>query len=163
MSGIQKTSTIYNYNNKLDNSPSVHNTLKKLKHFHYSFFTQSLIDNSNILKIAHHNVMSFVNPIKQNQVIQEALLNNIDILDLSETNLSFGDVKFQKSHLPEDYVYFFESAKLHKGSGVSLCIKKALSNHIFYHHQSFGCYILIDLQLHNKQKLHIIQLYLHAN
>src|SRR6266498_402368 len=114
-------------------------------------------------KIANHNVMSFVNSTKQNQIIQEALLNNIDILGLSETNLPFEDTKFQKSHLPEDYVYFFESTKLHKGSGVGLCIKKALSNHIFYHYQSSGRYILIDLQLRNKQKLHIIQLYLHAN
>ena len=107
--------------------------------------------------------MSFVNPTKQNQIIQEALLNNIDILDLSETNLPREDIKFQKSYLPEDYVYFFKSAKLHKGSEVGLCIKKALSNHIFYYYQSSGCYILIDLQLHNKQKLHIIQIYLYAN
>ena len=78
--------------------------------------------------------MSFINPTKQNQVIQKALLNNIDILDLSETNLPFEETKFQKSHLPEDYVYFFESAKLHKGLGISLCIKKVLSNHIFYYH-----------------------------
>ncbi len=94
--------------------------------------------------------MSFVNPTKQNQVIQEALLNNIDILGLSETNLPFGDVKFQKSHLSDDYVYFFESAKLHKDLGVGLYIKKALSNHIFYYYQSIGCYIFIDLQLYNK-------------
>ncbi len=89
--------------------------------------------------------MSFVNPTKQNQVIQEALLNNIDILDLSETNLFFENAKFQKSYLFKDYVYFFESDKLHKGSDVSLYIKKALSNHIFYHYQNTGCYILIDL------------------
>ncbi len=94
MLGIQKTSTIYHHNNKLDNYPSVHNTSKKSKHFHHSFFTQSLIDNSNILKIAYYNVMSFVNPTKQNQVIQEVLLNNIDILSLSETNLPIEDAKF---------------------------------------------------------------------
>jgi len=134
MSGIQKTSTIYNYNNKLDNSPSVHNTLKKLKHFHHPSLIQSLIDNSNILKIAHHNVISFVNSTKQNQIIQEVFLNNIDILGLSETNLPYKDAKFQKFYFPEDYVYFFESTKLHKGSSVDLCIKKALSNHIFYHY-----------------------------
>jgi len=130
MSGTQKTSTIYNYNNKLDNSSSVHNTSKKLKHFHHSSFIQSLINHSNILKIAHHNVMSFINSTKQNQIIQKALLNNIDILGLSKTNLPFGDAKFQKSHLSKDYIYFFESAKLHKGLGIGLCIKKTLSNHM---------------------------------
>ncbi len=120
-------------------------------------------NNPHILKVACHNVVSFVNPTKQNQVIQEALLNNIDILGLSETNLPSASTKFQKSHLPDDYTYFFASDKQHKGSGVALCVKSAIADYIFYHTSNRGRYVLIDLQLRNKQKLRVIQIYLHAN
>ncbi len=126
-------------------------------------FVSSLTNNSHILKVTCHNVVSFVNPTKQNQVIQETLLNQIDILGLSETNLSNVSTKFQKSHLPSNYTYFFESDKQHKGSGVTLYVKSSLADYIFYHTSNRGCYILIDLQLRNKQKLRIIQLYLYAN
>src|SRR6266540_6718113 len=98
-----------------------------------SAFVSSVNHNSHILKVACHNVVSFVNPTKQNQVIQEALLNQIDILDLSETNLTTASTKFQKSHLPLDYTYFFASDQHHKGSGVALCVKSALADYIFYH------------------------------
>ncbi len=156
---IQKTSVDTNNNN--------HNqTNKKLKSSNYSYtspFVSSLNNNSHILKVACHNVVSFVNTTKQNQVIQEALLNNIDILGLSETNLPTASIKFQKSHLPADYTYFFASDKHHKGSGVALCVKSAIADYVFYHTSNRGRYILVDLQLRNKQKLRIIQLYLHAN
>jgi len=67
--GIQKTFTSYNYNINIDSPSPTQNLSKKIKHFHYPSFSQSLINNHNILKITHHNVMSFVNPIKQNQII----------------------------------------------------------------------------------------------
>ncbi len=156
---IQKTS---------DNINNVTNTQdhKKSKYFTSSYtsaFVSSLNHNSHILKVACHNVVSFVNPTKQNQVIQEALLNQIDILGLSETNLPTASTKFQKSHLPSEYTYFFASDKHHKGSGIALCIKSSLADYIFYHTSNRGHYVLIDLQLRNKQKLRIIQIYLHAN
>ena len=93
---IQKTSDT---NNNINN----HYDYKKLKYSNSSYtsaFISSLNNNPHILKVTCHNVVSFVNPTKQNQVIQEALLNQIDILDLSETNLSNASTKFQKSHLP---------------------------------------------------------------
>ncbi len=90
-------------------------------------------NNPYILKVTYHNVVSFVNPTKQNQIIQETLLNQIDILSLSETNLSNASTKFQKSHLPSDYTYFFTSDKHHKGSDVTLCVKSSLADYIFYH------------------------------
>src|SRR6266511_4389013 len=156
---IQKTSVDTNNNN--------HNqTNKKLKSSNYSYtspFVSSLNNNSHILKVACHNVVSFVNPTKQNQVIQEALLNHIDILGLSETNLPTASTKFQKSHLPSEYTYFFALDQHYKGSGVALCVKSSLADYIFHHTSNRGHYVLIDLQLRNKQKLRIIQLYLHAN
>src|SRR6266498_3906072 len=156
---IQKTS---------DHINSVTNTQdqKKPKYSTSSYtsaFISSLNHNSHILKVTCHNVISFVNPTKQNQVLQEVLLNQIDILGLSETNLPTASTKFQKSHLPSDYTYFFASDKNHKGSGVALCVKSVLADYIFYHTSNHGRYVLIDLQLRNKQKLRIIQIYLHAN
>ena len=91
------------------------------------------------------------------------MLNQIDILGLFKTNLSNASTKFQKSHLPSDYTYFFASDKHHKGSGIALCIKSSLADYIFYHTSNRGRYVLIDLQLRNKQKLRIIQIYLHVN
>jgi len=87
---IQKTSNINNNNNNNHN-------IKKSKSLNYSYtlpFVSSLNNNPHILKIACHNIVSFVNPTKQNQVIQKALLNQIDILSLSETNLSSASIKF---------------------------------------------------------------------
>src|SRR6266498_6028515 len=156
---IQKTS---------DNINSIMNTQdhKKSKYSTSSYtsaFVSSLNYNSHILKVTCHNIVSFVNPSKQNQVIQEALLNQIDILGLSETNLPTASTKFQKSHLPSKYTYFFASDQHHKGSGIALCVKTLLADYIFYHTSNYGHYVLINLQLHNKQKLRIIQIYLQAN
>ncbi len=159
LKNIQKTSVDTNTNNHNQNN-------KKLKSSNYSYtspFVSSLNNNPHILKVACHNVVSFVNTTKQNQVIQEALLNNIDILGLSETNLPTASIKFQKSHLLADYTYFFASDKHHKGSGVALCVKSAIADYVFYHTSNRGRYVLVDLQLRNKQKLRIIQIYLHAN
>ncbi len=156
---IQKTSDA---NNNINN----HHDYKKPKYSNSSYtsaFVSFLNNNSYILKVACHNVISFINPTKQNQVIQKALLNQIDILGLSETNLSNASTKFQKSHLLSDYTYFFASDKHHKGSGVALCIKSSLADYIFYYTSNRSRYILIDLQLRNKQKLRIIQIYLHSN
>ncbi len=152
LKNIQKTSENNNNNNDQDN--------KKIKYSNYSYtssFVSSLNNNPHILKIVCYNIIFFINPTKQNQVIQEAMLNQIDILGLAETNLSSDSIKFQKLHLPSDYT-FFALDKYHKGSGVALCVKALLVDYIFYHTSNQNHYVLIDLQLRNKQKLRIIQI-----
>ena len=156
---IQKTSDT---NNNLHNNHD-HKKPKYSNSSYTSAFISSLNNNSHILKVTYHNVVSFVNPTKQNQVIQEVLLNQIDILGFSETNLFNASAKFQKSHLPSDYTYFFASDKHHKGSNITLCVKSSLADYIFYYTYNQGYYVLINLQLRNKQKLRIIQIYLHTN
>src|SRR6266496_2569242 len=136
----QKTSDL---NNNLDNNHD-HKKPKYSNSSYTSAFVSSLNNNSYILKVMCHNIVSFVNPTKQNQVIQEVLLNQIDILGLSETNLPTASTKLQKSHLPSEYTYFFASDKHHKGSGVTLCVKFSLTDYIFYHTYNQGCYVLID-------------------
>ncbi len=92
---IQKTSIFNKQDINNDFTSFFSNTNnKKSKYFNHPLLLTSLITNNNILKIAHHNVISFTNPTKQNQIIQEAHLNNINILDL------LNCTKFQKSHLP---------------------------------------------------------------
>ena len=101
--------------------------------------------------------------MKQLQIIHEAYFNNIDILRLTETNLPSQSIKHQKSYLPKEYVYFFESSTSYKGSRVDLCIKQHIADYVFYHYDNYERYIYIDLQLKNKVKLQIFNIYLHAN
>ena len=48
---------------------STNNNNKKIKVFNYNIFINSLISNTNTFKIACHNIISFTNYIKQNQII----------------------------------------------------------------------------------------------
>ena len=79
-------------------------------------------------------MVSFHNHTKQLQIIHEAYLNNIDILELTETNLPSQSIKYQKSYLPKEYTYFFESLTSYKDSGVGLYIKQHIADYVFYHY-----------------------------
>ncbi len=89
---IQKTSD-------LNNGFKQHN--KKFKYLNQSYtslFISFLNNNPHILKITYHNIVSFVSSIKQNQVIQETLLNNIDILGLLKLICQVLQLNF-KNHI----------------------------------------------------------------
>ena len=85
--------------------------------------------------------------MKQLQIIHEVYLNNIDILGLTETNLPSQSIKYQKSYLPKEYIYFFEFSTSHKGSGVGLCLKQHIADYVFYHYDNHGRYIYIDFTI----------------
>ncbi len=61
---IQKTFILYkqDINNKFTNTSLIFN--KKAKYSNYPLLLTSLIDNNNILKIMHYNVIFFTNPTK---------------------------------------------------------------------------------------------------
>ncbi len=65
--------------------------------------------------------------------------------------------------MSKEYIYFFEFSTSYKGSRVGLCIKPHIADYVFYHYGNHGRYIYIDLQLKNKVKLRIFNIYLHAN
>ena len=53
-----------------------------------------LNNNSNFFQIATHNVRGLMDPTKQKNLLHTMELNNIDILSLSETNLSGKKAKY---------------------------------------------------------------------
>ena|SRR6266498_1026807 len=137
------------YNNIIDTDKDISNQYekkKKLKSNQLSSSDQSLLhsltNNQCFLTIAQHNVVSFHNHTKQLQIIHEVYLNNIDVLELTETNLLPQSIKHQKSYLPKEYVYFFESSTSYKGSGVDLCIKQHIADYVFNHYDNHGRYIV---------------------
>src|SRR3989337_4166884 len=143
---------------------------KKLKPNHsdtpsnHISLTFSLLSNSDSLNIATHNIVTFRDNIKNDQILQHALINNIHILGVSETNIPFKQISLIRKHLNPSYTYFFNShAKHSKGNGVGLLIHNSIKDHVFYSFGNNGRYIFIDLQLKNKKKLRIFQVYLHAN
>ena len=126
--------------------------------------TSSLLSNPDSLNIATHNVVSFNDPVKQEQIIQNCILNNIDITGISETNLPNDQLRHINKSLDKTFTYFFNSARSKcRGNGVGILVNSSLASHIFYHHGKHGRYIFIDLQLKNKRKMRIFQIYLHAN
>src|SRR3990170_1255500 len=143
---------------------------KKLKPHHsetpsnHISLTFSLLSNPDSLNIATHNIVTFRDNIKNDQIIEHALINNIHILGVSETNIPFKQISLIKKNLNPLYTYFFNSHKSScKGNGVGLLVHNSIKDHIFYSSGNIGRYIFIDLQLKNKKKLRIFQIYLHAN
>jgi len=55
------------------------------------------------------------------------------------------------------------SSTSYKDSEVGLCLKQQIADYVFYHYSNYGWYIYIDLQLKNKVKLRIFNIYLQAN
>src|SRR5688572_4931830 len=154
----------------LEQQCDLSDTNKKSKTIHSDIpnnnisLTSSLLSNPDSLNIATHNIVSFNDPIKQEQIIQNCLLHNIDITGISETNIPNDHIKHLNKSLDKTFTYFFNSARSKcRGNGVGIMINSSLASHIFYHHGNHGRYIFIDLQLKNKRKMRIFQIYLHAN
>src|SRR6266511_2438059 len=113
--------------------------------------TDSLLSNPDSFNIATHNVVTFKDPVKQNQIIQHGIINNIDIIGISETNIPHHQIKHVKKNLNNTYTCYFNAAKSKcKGNGVGLLVKSSIASHIFYSYGNHGRYIFIDLQLKNK-------------
>src|SRR6266511_3958214 len=71
--------------------------------------TFSLLSNPNSLNIATHNVVTFRDNIKNDQVIEHALIHNIHILGVSETNIPLKQISLIRKNLSSSYIYFFNS------------------------------------------------------
>src|SRR6266511_5412827 len=150
-----KISNNNNHSNSNDNEFSISNQPS---------LTFSLLSNSDNLNIATHNIITFRDNIKNDQIIEHALINNIHILEISETNIPSKQIPFIKKNLNPMYTYFFESNKdKSKGNGVGFLVHNSIKDHIFYSSGNKGRYLFIDIQLKNKKKIRIFQIYLHAN
>src|SRR5688572_33116101 len=107
--------------------------------------------NHNILhttlNIATNNIISFSDYTKRIQIINEAYLNHIDILGLSETNISSKQSSYIKKEISSKYIPFFnnDSSKFKpKGSGVGILVKPHLAPYITSHKGKQGRYIYVD-------------------
>src|ERR1044072_2472547 len=128
------------------------------KHNYNSLTSQSTIS------IASHNVISFTDYTKRLQIIHESLYNNIDILGLSETNLTSKQSKFVKKEILSNYnSYFSSSPNKCKGTGVVILLKPTLNAHVIHSKGIKGRYIYADLAFRKRITIRLFQVYLHAN
>src|SRR5688572_1557454 len=130
---------------------------------HLYDYTYSLIQNEDILKIGTHNVQSFHNKVKQQQIINTIDNLKIDIFGLSETNLTEKHIKHVTRSLDKSYDYFFSAGDRKLGSGVGIIINKSISQHVFNSWGFKGRFIYLDLQMKNKIKLRVFQIYLQTS
>src|ERR1043165_9507905 len=100
----------------------------------HSFNKQNTPTSPNsqpIISIATHNIISFTDYTKRLQIINESLLNNIDILCLSKTNLTSKQSKFVKKEILLKYnSYFSSSTNKCKGTGVAILLKPSMNAHV---------------------------------
>src|SRR5215208_3656570 len=94
------------------------NTSQSSNHNNFSIpnrpsLTFSLLSNPDCLNIATHNIVTFKDNIKNDQIIEHALINNIHILGLSETNIPFKQISILKKNLNSTYTYYFNSHRFH--------------------------------------------------
>jgi len=147
--------------NKKPKLRSSNNTFKDdTNDAHLYDYTYSLIHNEDILKIGTHNVQSFHNKVKQQQILNTIDTLNIDIFGISETNLTDKHVKHVARSLDKSYDYFFSAGERRLGCGVGIIINKSISQHVFNSFGYKGRFVYIDLQMKNKTKLRIFQIYL---
>src|SRR3990170_473844 len=150
--------------NKKFKSGSSNNTYKDDTNDNHLYdYTYSLLQNNDILKIGTHNVQSFHNKVKQQQIINTIENLKLDIFGISETNLTEKHIKHVTRSLDKSYDYFFSAGERRLGSGVGIIINKSISQHIFHSFGYKGRFIYIDLQMKNRTKLRIFQIYLQTS
>jgi endonuclease/exonuclease/phosphatase family metal-dependent hydrolase len=119
-----------------------------------------------IINIATHNTRSFTLPHKQQILFNLYSLYNLDIIALQETNFNnpshTNSLKFICSN---KFVPFFNTGPSTQsmGFGVGFLVKKHIADHIFCHSSFFHRIYSIDFQFKNKQKLHIINIYISSS
>src|ERR1043165_9154194 len=132
-----------------------------------SFHTNPTSHNSclqSTISLASHNIISFTDYIKRFQIINESLSNNIDILGLSETNLTSKQSKFiHKELLPNYYSVFNSAPDKCKGTGVAILLKPSIASHVIKSKGNLGRYIYVDLVFKRHMAIRIFQIYLHAS
>ena len=120
--------------------------------------------SQSTISIASNNVIAFTDYTKRLQIIHESLYNNIDILGLSETNLTSKQSKFVKKEILLNYnSYFSSSPNKCKGTGVAILLKPTLNAHVIHSKGNKGRYIYVDLAFKKRITIRLFQVYLHAN
>src|SRR5829696_8155974 len=111
------------------------------------------VNNSSIsdfprINIATHNVRSFLQPHKQQTLINHYNFDKLDIIRIQETNFKSNNnvIGFNNS-ISSKYVSFFNFEDTQtSGTGVRLLVNKRLADHIYKHNGKYGRIIFVDFQ-----------------
>jgi len=121
--------------------------------------TKTIINNQT-LTFATNNVHGLNNSVKNNQIIDTFIQQQIDFVGLTETHHK----QYQELQCKEQSFYdTFWSNNFNKFTGVGLLINKQWSKYIHRIYKSNERYIYADLYLAGHIKLRVIVTYIHAN
>src|SRR3954453_8134623 len=92
----------------------------------------SLYNNPNFLSIVTHNIRNCSSDTKLQQIESFFTNLNFDIMGLSETHLTYNQVRhLNNNYHDKPYKFFFHNAnREHNCQGVGLIIKNELCKHI---------------------------------
>src|SRR4051794_22609768 len=113
--------------------------------------------------IATHNTRSFLDPLKQQLLVDLYSINHLNIVALQETNFANSFHCFPlKTICNNNFISFFSTdTDTHcSGFGVGFLVKKYLADHIFHHSSYFNRIFCLDFQFKNKNKFRVINIYL---
>src|SRR3954467_14039819 len=113
--------------------------------------------------IATHNTRSFLDPLKQQLLVDLYSLNHLDIVALQETNFANSFHCFPlKTICNNNFIPFFstDTNTRRSGFGVGFLVKKYLADHIFHYTSYFNHIFCLDFQFKNKNKFRVINIYL---
>src|SRR3954467_7049274 len=91
--------------------------------------------------IATHNTRSFLDPLKQQLLVDLYSINHLDIVALQETNFANSLHCFPlKTICNNNFIPFFstDTDTRRSGFGVGFLVKKYLADHIFHHTSYFN-------------------------
>jgi exonuclease III len=113
---------------------------------------------SDIMNIATLNIQHLTE-IKQQSLIDIMKRKHIEIMGLSETNITNKQSKYLYHHEKANYTFYFNNEVPNKGKGVGLIIHNNYARFIYNHKSYKGRIIYVDFSFKGKYKLRIIQYY----
>ena len=119
---------------------------------------QKNIVSQTTLNIATNNVISFSDYTKRQQIINEAYLNQIDILGISETNITSKQSIFIKKEIANQYTFLYnnDTSRFNpKGSGVAILIKTKFTPYIIGHKGKNGRYLYVDFNFRRHNRIRV--------
>src|ERR1044072_2283383 len=100
-------------------------------HSFVSNTTSTPTNSQPTITLASHNIVSFTDYTKRFQIINESLSDNVDILGLSETNLTTKQSKFIHKEILPNYHSFFNSAPNKcRETEVAILLKPTIHSHV---------------------------------
>src|SRR5438132_7052364 len=122
------------------------------------------LEESNILKIATHNIRGMKNnELKQQQIINEIKEDKLHVIELTETNINKQLGKYIFKYESNYNAYYNKEMKQEQGTGVVLIFHKELTKHIQKVISVEDRIIYADLYFKGRNKIRIINIYMNAS